>query len=78
MYRLEGIIVILLKLYLTLINSGIVPCIRHTFYLGKLFPLPMELYFLYLGVVTLRSQRYTYNPLFNRNMKKQVMFDKVE
>jgi hypothetical protein len=36
MYRFKGIFVILLKLYLTPINRGIVPCIGHAFWLEKI------------------------------------------
>jgi hypothetical protein len=79
MYKFKGIIVILSKLYPTPINRGIVPCIRHTVLAREsYFALPTKVYFLYLRVITPRSQTYTCNSLFNRKRKKQVMFDKVE
>jgi hypothetical protein len=64
MYKFKGIIVILSKLYPTPINRGIVPCIRHTFLAREsYFALPTKVYFLYLRVVTPRSQTYTCNSL---------------
>jgi hypothetical protein len=41
-----------------------VPCIRHTFLAREsYFALPTKVYFLYLRVVTPRSQTYTCNSL---------------